>query len=296
MRRVVYIDILIFENFFMNYLLLYVINRFCKCKAKWWRMAVAALTGALYVFVIFFPDLHIFYSLIMKLLISMIMNVIAFLPYRIKDFIKILIMFYIEAFIVGGTIFGFFYLGNQQLEVANGTFMIDIPANYIIGGSIAAIILVKIGFDYFENYYSREKNKVELQIILNDRCCNVTALIDTGNSLRDPLTNQPVIVVNMNSVYDIFSDDVKQALFKKQQSSSIYDAILSTTMKSRIRIIPYRALGVDNGMLTGVRVDTVIVRHKSRTRIIQGAIIALYNKPISNQGDYQALAYPEIVK
>jgi stage II sporulation protein GA (sporulation sigma-E factor processing peptidase) len=158
MNQVVYVDVLILENFFMNYLLLYIINRFCKCKAKWWRLSIASFVGALYVLILFFPDLHIFYSVLMKFMMPMIMIVVAFSPYSIREFIKILILFYVEAFIVAGSILGFFYLSNQDMSITSGAFLInDISSNYIIIGSLIAIVMVKLGFDYFENYYSMEK-------------------------------------------------------------------------------------------------------------------------------------------
>lgn len=299
MKEVIFIDVLIIENFFMNYLLLYFINRFCKCRSKKWRIIIAAFIGAMYVLVVFYPDLHVFYSVIMKFMISILMIIVAFSPHGLRDFLKITILFYLEAFIIGGFLLGIFYLSNGAPEVINGALYISSISpspEYIIVGSIIAIILVKFGFDYFEGYYINEKTKVELDIVLNQRSCSVTALIDTGNSLKDPITNVPVIIVYYKTIIDILPDELREVILKDYSYEILKIRIMESELKSRVRIIPYKALGVENGILIGIRMDLVISRLKSKTNVVKEPIIALYNKPISNAGDYQALTYPGIIK
>lgn len=297
MKNVVYIDVLIFENFFMNYLLLYSINRFCRLRAKGYRIAAAAFAGALYVLVVFIPELSSMFSMIMKFIVSLLMITISFSPGKLRDFIKITVLFYIEAFTMGGVIFGLFYFTNQQIDSVSGTFMINgLTANYIIFGSIVAIILIKFGFDYFDNYYSVEKNRIKLQIILESRSCTVNALIDTGNSLRDPLTNEPVVIVYSKFIEELMPEDLRVLKTSGMDGTRLCESIITSSLKNRIRLIPFRALGVESGMLTAIKVDTIVVECRGKASVIQKPVIALYNKPISSSGDYQALAYPEILK
>lgn len=299
MKEVIYIDVLIVENFFMNYLLLYFINRFCKCRTRKWRIIIAALIGAFYVLVVFYPDLQMFYSVIMKFMISVLMIIVAFSPHELKKFFKILILFYLEAFIIGGFLLGIFYLSNPTPEIINGALFITSVSpspEYIIIGSIIAIVLIKFGFDYFEGYYVNDKTSIKMDIVLNNKKCSVTALIDTGNSLKDPITNAPVIIVYYKTIIDILPDELREAILMDYSYEIFKKRIMDSELKSRIRIIPYKALGVENGILVGIRMDLVISKLKSKTNVIKEPIIALYNKPISNAGDYQALTYPGIVK
>lgn len=299
MKEVIFIDVLIIENFFMNYLLLYFINRFCRCRAKMWRIIAGAFIGAMYVLVVFYPDLHMFYSVLMKFMISLLMIVVSFSPHELRRFMKITILFYIEAFIIGGFLLGIFYLTNRTTEIINGALYIksvSASPEYIIIGSIIAIILVKFGFDYFEGYYINEKTKVELELVLNQRKCRITALIDTGNSLRDPITNVPVIIAYYKSIIDVLPDELREVILNDYSYEIIKGRVMESELKSRIRIIPYKALGVENGVLIGIRMDLAISRLKSRTNVVKEPIIALYNKPISNAGDYQALTYPGIIR
>lgn len=296
MKQIVYVDVLVLENFFMNYLLLYIVNRFCRCNAKIWRIILAATIGALYVVIIFFPELHVFYSLIAKIIVSVIMIIVAFLPYCLRDFLKEFILFYIEAFIIGGCILGIFYLKNYNMGFDNGVFFMEVTPEYIICGSFISLIMVKFGFDYFDDFFSKEKNKVFLHIVMNKKECDIKALVDTGNSLKDPLTCTPVIIVYYKSIINILPEEIKRLITIEECYENLTREILNSSLKQRIRIIPYRALGVNNGILLGIKVDFIISRFRFKKSYIEKPVIALSNQPISNEDDYQALAYPEILR
>lgn len=298
MKTIVYPDVLIMQNFLMNYLLLYLVNRLCNCRAKTWRVALGAFIGALYVLVVFLPELKTLYSFIMKLLVSVLMIVITFFPYNFSRFLKLFIIFYLEAFILGGCIIAIIYLANYDIEFTNNVFVTGNGSirNFIIAGSVLGILLVKIGFDYLEGYYSREGNMVSLEIIINKGTSTIVALIDTGNSLKDPVTNAPVIVVYYKAILNIFPNEIKRNIKEGRSYQEIQKALINSSYKSRIRAIPYKALGTDNGMLFGIRADRAVVRVKRKTYAVDNPIIGLYDSPLSNEGEYDGLIYPELIR
>jgi stage II sporulation protein GA (sporulation sigma-E factor processing peptidase) len=278
----------------MNYLLLYFANRFCKCNAKVYKLLISSAAGALYVFVIFYPGLQMFTSIIIKFVVSLIMLFIAFSQCSIKKFIKLTIIFYIEAFFIGGCTLGIYYFGKQASY--SSTMEIHISPEFFITSILIALLLIKLGFDFFDNYYRAEKNKIELQIVLDKKICTLTALIDTGNSLKDPLTNTPVVIVYFKAIYEILPDNFKSKIELGNDYTSIMELIMNSALKPRIRLLPFKALGTENGLLTGIKIDMLIAKAKNKTVVINNPVIALYDKPISAGDDYQALAYPEILK
>lgn len=296
MGDVVYVDVLLLENFLMNFLLLYTLKRICNIKAKTLNIAVAALIGALYVVFIFFPEFNVMYTLLMKFMMSLIMIVVSFTPHKIKDLIKIVILFYIETFIAGGSIIAIFYLTNKNIDITKGALITDVSSIYLVIGVFVAILFVKLGFDYFENHYRTNWNKIEIQIVLENRKCRINALIDTGNTLKDPVSNVPVIVAYQKSLIELFPDELKEYILKDYSYEIITKKLMESSLKSRIRIIPYRALGTENGILVALRTDMAVIKYKDNSNIIFQPIVALYDKPISVNGDYEALAYPEILK
>lgn len=295
MHQVVYVDVVFLENFFMNYLLLYFVKRFCNFKSKWWRVSLGAALGSFYVFAVFFKDVNFTCSAILKFLVSVLMILAAFPIKTKKSLVKTIILFYIAAFITSGSIFALFYFLNTNFETVNGSFVIkDIKTWHIIIGSIAANLLIKLAFDFFDNYHKVRKEKINLGIKFMNKYVKIKALIDTGNSLREPLSNKPVIVVNREAVDCILPDDLKEfALHNK--GLELYKSSLTIDSCNRIRLIPYKALGIDNGVLLGLCVDSIEVNSGELNVIINNGIIALYDRPISENNDYDALAYPEIL-
>ena len=298
MKTIVYPDVLILQNFFMNYLLLYLVNRMCSCKAKTWRLALGAFIGALYVLVVFLPELQSLYSLIMKVFVSVLMIVIAFSPYRLSRFLKLFVIFYIEAFILGGCIIAIIYLSNYNIQFTNNVFVTgnSFVRNFIIIGSVLGIAAVKLGFDYFEGYYSGGRNRVPLEIITTKGTSLIMALIDTGNSLKDPVTNSPVIIVYYMAVLDILPEEIKKAACNGMSFQELQKALMGSSYKNRIRIIPYKALGTDSGILVGIRADRAVARVKKKAFAVDNPVIALYEKPLSSGGEYDGLIYPELIR
>lgn len=297
MKPIIYIDTLVFENYCMNYLLLYILNRICKCKAKWWRISAAALIGALYVLIIFFPDLSFLYTFITKFFVSVILIIVAFFPHSFKKLIKLVLLFYIETFILGGSIIGIFYIYNYDFKYINGTISSShFSPEYIILGCICAILFVKIGFDYLEDYYYKKNNIVEMKLYSDNKICNLLAFIDTGNSLKDPISNSPVIVVYIKSILEMLPDNLKKLVNEGASYDGLMAGICCSNLKSRLRIIPYATVGVENGMLIGIKIDKVVLKLSSNHITVNDCIIALYSNPISRDNNFQALANPEILK
>lgn len=295
----VYIDVLLIENFFMNFLLLYLLSRFTKNKTCIWRLIASAIFGAMYVIIVFFPGLQFFYTILIKFSVSVIMIIIAFFPLKILAVIRSIFLFYLEAFIFGGLLLGTLFLKSSALNTVNGALLVESPTpspTFLILGSIVATIITKYGFDFFENHSINEKLKLKLEIVLNNQSCVLTALIDTGNSLKDPITNEPVIIVYYKAIFDILPEELKEVIEHDYSYEIFKSRVIKSVLKSRIRIIPYKALGVENGLLLGVKVDLIISEQSGISTMIKEPVIAFYNMPISNMGDYQALTYPGIIR
>lgn len=290
--QVIYIDVLILENVLLNYLILYLVNRFCRLKRKTLYIYLSAFIGAMYVFIVFFPNLNFLYSISMKISVSALMIVIAFWPKNFKTFIKLLLFFYSIAFILGGAIFSIFYLSNNNVNISNGVMVLNkMSSKYLIIGIIIAIFTSKIAFDLIDRYYDMKSKTVELKIINQDKNTKVTALLDTGNSLKDPILGEPIIVIDLNYIKDIIPEELIDVI---ENNKNIQD-ITNRDICKRIRVIPYTALGTENGILIGYKVDYIYVFAKKGIGVIHNPILALYNKHLSNKGDYQAIAYPEII-
>lgn len=215
---------------------------------------------------------------------------IAFTPNNIKKFIKLICIFYTETFLLGGGIIGLFYLIYGDINTLDSAFLLSkISSKFIIIGSIFTTLFVKIGFDVFESYFKEKDITVELEIYINGKSCTIKGFIDTGNYLKDPLNGSKVIVSYLNALKDILPVD------KLNNINNYTSDIKEDSIFSRIRIIPYKAVGVENGTLTGIKTDMIIARSKNNVKVNKDITVALHNKSFLGDSSYEAIAYPEIL-
>ena len=57
---------------------------------------------------------------------------------------------------------------------------------------------------------------------------------------------------------------------------------------SKLKVIPFASLGKQNGMLMGIKADSVEILGED-TREKKEAIIGIYNKSLTKRGEYDAL-------
>jgi len=108
-----------------------------------------------------------------------------------------------------------------------------------------------------------------------------TALRDTGHSLTDPITGYSVIIAGIETLCPLFDKTVITALEKPA-------AIALSELGDRgyaFRLIPYSAVGVENGMLLAFRPDFVRVNGKESSEYL----IAVSPNQVSDGGAYSAL-------
>ncbi|WDC84078.1 sigma-E processing peptidase SpoIIGA [Caloramator sp. mosi_1] len=194
---------------------------------------------------------------------------------------------------VGGAILSIFYLSNAgNVNSVNGVMMLNkLSSKYLVYGVFVSIFIVKIVFDVVDRHYYLKNKTVELCIINDDKQIRVTALLDTGNCLKDPISGCPIIIADAEYVSELLPKEIINILNDKEQVSQINDY----EVHKRIRVIPYTTIGVQNGVLLGYRVDYIYVITKEKVGLIKNPIIALSKEHLSKKEDYQAIAYPEII-
>ena len=120
---------------------------------------------------------------------------------------------------------------------------------------------------------------VSLHMKIEGKRVELNALIDTGHSLTDPVTNLPVVVAYGACIVPLLPITVDPAQpvesLKRCRMAGIAGA----------RLVPYRAVGIDCGMLFAVRATEVVVGE----RTLGNLLVALSPTPVDDGGGYQAL-------
>ncbi len=293
----VYAEYLLLENVIINYIILYATKKFARIETSKARMIISSIIGSIYCLVIFIPFFKIFTTFFIKLAVSVLMIIIAFNPVKLKKFMKLIVVFYIVTFVFAGASLAVFYLTNAKIYVGKGIFYIkEFPFKLLVISIVIACILIRAAIVHFKINFNKENIYVPITIVLNNKKTEVNALVDTGNSLNDPLTDMPVIIVQFSALEELLPKDIKD-VFNECKSSNlevISKLMTESVSEIKFRVIPYKSLGKENGMLLGFKPDEVIINVEQK-RSIKEIIIGVYNKAFSDDEEYVALLHPEIL-
>ncbi|AEY66630.1 sigma-E processing peptidase SpoIIGA [Clostridium sp. BNL1100] len=296
----IYLDVLILENLVINYLILYVTAKFSRYRTSTLRLFSGAIIGALYVGVIIIePDIKVFYTTLAKILLSFFIIAVTFSPRKIMTFIKTLVIFYISTFIFAGAALAFLFFNEQGGFVKNGIVYVFGQSKWsLMFFSLVTVgIIIKIFMEVIQSKFTRDNLLIPVKISFDNRKIGFPALVDTGNSLKDPLTNNPVMVVEFKALEELLPIEIKD-IFKNSKEddlSCVTTTISTSKWFSRFRLIPFSSLGKENGMLIGFKPDFIEIGEEEEKRDVKNVIVGIYNRSLSRNEKYKALLGPELV-
>ena len=124
---------------------------------------------------------------------------------------------------------------------------------------------------------------------INEKQIATKAMIDTGNLVKEPITNTPVVIVEESLLEGIIPKEILKNLENilcgnlENLPQDIQDEYLP-----KLRCIPFSSLGKENGMLVGIKPEKIEVINE-QTEEEKNAIIGIYNKSLTKRGEYKAL-------
>lgn len=117
---------------------------------------------------------------------------------------------------------------------------------------------------------------IPVELRYADKQCSITALRDTGNTLKDPITGRSVMVVSAEIARELTG-------LTAEQLKKPIEAMGQNPMPG-LRLIPYRTVGQPAGMLLALRIPQM------RIGAWQGSgLVAFAPEALSPEGRFQAL-------
>lgn len=295
----IYLDVILVENLCMNYIILFATGYIMKLKRKHIRLITSALVGGIYSILAYMEIMEIYSNTIVKIILSIVMVYIAYIPKTVKELMKELTIFYLTSFVFGGCAFALLYfIKPQEIIFKNGVLIGTYPIKIAILGGIVGFIITTIAFYIIKIRLGKKDIFCDVTIYFNEKSLQIKALIDTGNMLKDPITNMPVIVVEkeklevilpnyiLDNLDNIIGGDVSKTIYEDENLEYI----------NRFRVIPFKSLGKENGLLLGFKVDKVIIYRDDIESKIKNVIIGIYNHKLSRKEQYSALIGLDIIE
>ena len=113
-------------------------------------------------------------------------------------------------------------------------------------------------------------------------------MIDTGNLLKDPITNSPVIIIEKNKLSNILPKEILENS-EKIINGKYEFSDENLKYASKFRVLPFSSLGKQNGMLLGFKVDKIEAEINDEKIIREDAIVGIYDKKLSSRNQYEGL-------
>ncbi len=293
----IYVDVVLFENLIMNYIILFTTSQILKNEPKHIRIILASLLGAIYSIIAYMNILDIYSKIPLKILLSIIIVYVAFNPQTVKKMWKYILFFYLVSFVFGGAAFSLIYIVKpQEILMKNGLFLGTYPLKIAILGAIVAFITITIVFKLAKNKISKKDLFCEMEICINNKKIETKTMVDTGNMLKEPITNTPVVVVEHMLLYECIPKEILNNLENiiGGDFSNISEKIKNEYI-SKLKLIPFSSLGKQNGMLIGIKPDYIKIKTEEKENKIENVIIGIYNKSLTKKGEYRALIGMELI-
>jgi len=161
-----------------------------------------------------------------------------------------------------------------------------------------AVILIR---SILKNSWIRLNQKnclTDVTINLNNKKAHLRALIDTGNSLKEPISQKPVIIAEYSALKAILPELVKKVYSENKELDLNYVANIMEKLGDQIklRLIPFKSLGNENGILIGFVPDSIDIYFDDETReMTDDIVVAIYNNKLTMDEEYNGLLHPEIL-
>ena len=287
MRQVIYIDVLLCVNLLINYVILILEAKLLNLRIKRKRLILSALMGSFYSIFIFFDQINLLLSLFIKLLMSITIILIAYGFINTRSFVKLIVTFYFINFIFGGIIFCIWYfISPKGIFIKNGIVYFDISPTFLILSTVVIYFSIKI-YQYFLGESDLHNSFCDLEILNNGKTVKLFAKVDTGNSLKEPFSNKPVIVAEYESLKDILPPEVKNYI-----QDNVEDWTAKGKKTSLLRVIPYSTVSGE-GLLPAFIPEKVTIKYKNKT-YIKETFLAISKRNLF-LGDYKALVPPDLI-
>ncbi|WP_096435495.1 sigma-E processing peptidase SpoIIGA [Alteribacter populi] len=292
-----YLDVIWLLNFFIDWMLLALTAITVKRSVSKWRLVLGALVASSYLFILFSPLTTYVAHPLIKVLYSVGIVLTTFGFKGFKPFFKVWMMFYFVSFVTGGGLIAAHSFFSTEVFLVNDTF-----ATRLSGfGSPISWLFVVIGFPVVYYFSKKSIHGVETAKIRFDQIVHVDVnvsgiqlslkgFVDSGNQLKDPISNRPVMIIDMTQLEKEFPSEFIE--FTRKGTESVVD--FETVQEYTMTLIPYRTVGKNHQFLWALRPESVVIHpgEIGESFSCNQVLIGLSYTPLSSLDDYECILHP----
>ncbi len=301
MDVVVYGDLYFAINLTVDFLLLWMTGAWVGQQLNPWRLLAAALLGAAYAFgAALIPGLAWLGWLPLRLLFPLLMLAVAFDLADWRPAVRLIGVFYGVSLVAGGAALASQFWGSPAGWLQQGVFVLR-QYNLMVPAILASLAAGRQVFLFAQRAIGQARRYYPVEVAFGDRRVRLRALLDTGNHLRDPLLQLPVMVITYESLAPLLPPAVRPAFEAGGDAppavdpEALAEALDGTHWAERLRLIPFSSLGQQSGLLVCFRPDAVYFWDGERMVVATQALVGVYSRRLDEAGRYNALLSPDFL-
>ena len=246
METFIYIDVIFFLEWGMNFFLLWVIGKVCGLYRKLWRIILGGFLSSLFHFfwiLFFFPKQG---GIVLSLFLLILAIETTYFPKNINHFIKLLMVSLGTSFLLGGALNVLFIMTQTQKFLGSGLIIENttFPWYYLLWAIMVSYLLIKWGDKWIETHIRKRKEFCTICLKNKGAWAEGYTLIDTGNGLKRE--GKGVIIMEFSTLLPLFS-------------LTEIEEILEGERKNLIPL-EFTSLGNVEGGLWGIQVEECSIR------------------------------------
>ena len=280
---VIYLDTLFLLNAVMDYLLLLCSARLAGEELHRPRMVLGALLGGAYAAAVVLPGMGFLLKPAFKVGVAVLMVVAGLGGSR--RLLRQKVIFFALACAFGGGVLAVSLFGGAELSLGEGLIYSGMDIKIVLLSAAGCYALFSLGLARTGKHVAAAGELVRAQVRLNDREVSFTALVDTGNTLSDPVSGCAVMVADGPALASLFPRGEGPDEGVLAAPDQALGRLNTGHFRGRFRLLPYRAVGVECGLLLAVRPDSVRLEGVECGPML----VALSPTPVSDGGSYRAL-------
>ncbi len=286
MQTVIYLDVLLLLNLFVNYFLFLATAFLLHLSFRRLRLLIGSAVGSLFSLLILFDSLPYWVTVLIKLPLAALLVLISF-GFRQKGiYCKSVLAFFGVNFLFGGVMLVIWLLFSPTgMVLNNGMVYFQISALTLVLGTLAAYLVIRV-VTFLLDRRVRKQIRRQVLICVDGKEAILSGLIDTGNKLTDQTTGLPVVVCEFSAISHLIPPDLQECF--RTGGLSFSQRLEYHSWSARIRLVPYHTIGKD-GVLTAFRPDHFyLVTEQGEVVEERKALIGVTNRTLSD-GEYQAI-------
>lgn len=254
-----YIDEFFMMNFMMDSLLLLSVRSILRYKTSYTRIFAGGSAGALLTCLTVAAPFPVWAkNLLFYVVTEWVMLLIGLGIRGIREYAKTFSVLCISAFLLGGIL--------QAMHP-----YVRIGSMFFLMAAVSYCVLTAC-WHLLTRLKERQRRICDVTLYTENGGVDVRALVDTGNILSDPLSQEPVHVLDCETAARIFDDCTGKGF----------------------RYIPYRTVN-GTGVMPTVRIEKMHIHMEEEYRV-SAPLIGISKKKLTENGEYQMILNPDILK